>query len=246
MAKIRYLSLFSGIEAFSQAVKDMPEYEPIGFAEVEPFACAVLAHHYPNVKNYGDVRTIDGRQFRGACELIVGGAPCQDWSVAGKRLGIDGQRSVLAFEYIRIIGEVLPRWVLFENVPGLFTCHNGADWQLFLQKMDELRYSCAWTVLDSQYFKLAQRRRRVFLVGHLGNWRHPAKVLLEPESMCRHPPARRPARKADTAGTKESLGNCGVSGTLCASGAGLDRPSASGNQLDYLITARERERESNR
>ena len=239
---IRYISLFSGIEAWSCAVRDMPEYEPIAFAEVDPFACAVLAHHYPDVPNLGDVRTIDGRQFHGSCDLVVGGSPCQDWSIAGLRQGLEGQRSVLALEYIRLLKEIEPRWVIFENVPGLFSCNNGADFQKLLQEMDKLGYSCAWSVLDSQYFKLAQRRRRVFLVGHLGDWRYPATVLLEPDCLQRHPPARRKAGKGNSRSASQGAGNGRISGTLCASGAGLDRPSASGNQLDYCIVERERER----
>lgn len=236
MEKIRYLSLFSGIEAWSCAVKDMPEYEPVAFCEIEEFQSAVLKKHFPNVPNYGDIRNLDGRQFRGVVDLIVGGSPCQDWSCAGKRAGLGGDRSVLALEYIRILEEVRPRWIVFENVPGLLSCNSGADFQLLLQKMDELWYSCAWTILDSQYQFLAQRRRRVFLVGHTGaDWLSSAKVLLEPESMCRNPPTRRQAGKEDTGRSQEGSRNSGVSGTLCASGAGLDRPSASGNQLDYLV-----------
>ena len=241
---IRYISLFSGIEAWSCAVAGMPEYEAVAFSEIDPFACAVLKHHYPDVPNLGDVRNIDGRQFRGSCDLVVGGSPCQDWSVAGLRQGLEGQRSVLALEYIRLLEEIEPRWVIFENVPGLFSCNNGADFQKLLQEMDKLGYSCSWTVLDSQFFSLAQRRRRLFLVGHLGDWRYPASVLFEPDCLQRHPPTRRQARKGDPAGTQEGPGNRSVSGTLCASGAGLDRPSASGNQLDYCIVERERERES--
>ena len=236
MEKIRYLSLFSGIEAWSCAVSDMPEYEPVAFCEIEEFQSAVLKKHFPNVPNYGDIRKLDGRQFRGVVDLVVGGSPCQDWSCAGKRAGLEGDRSVLALEYIRILEEVRPRWIVFENVPGLLSCNSGADFQLLLQKMDELGYSCSWTILDSQYQFLAQRRRRVFLVGHTGaDWLSSAKVLLEPESMCRNPPTRRKAGQKDTGRTQEGARNSGVSGTLCASGAGLDRPSASGNQLDYLV-----------
>jgi DNA-cytosine methyltransferase len=234
--KIRYLSLFSGIEAWSCAVRDMPEFEPVAFCEIEEFQSAVLKKHFPDVPNYGDIRNLDGRQFRGIVDLVVGGSPCQDWSCAGKRAGLEGDRSVLALEYIRILEEVRPRWIVFENVPGLLSCNSGADFQLLLQKMDELGYSCSWTILDSQYQFLAQRRRRVFLVGHTGaDWLSPAKVLLEPESMCRNPPTRRKAGKDDSSCSENRSRNCGVSGTLCASGAGLDRPSASGNQLDYLV-----------
>jgi len=234
--KIRYLSLFSGIEAFSCAVKDMPEFEPVAFAEIEPFPCSVLAHHYPNVKNLGDVTKIDGRSLRGHVDLIVGGSPCTGLSVAGLRQGFRDPRSALALEYIRLVDEVRPKWVLWENVVGAFSTNSGQDLRSFFAALDDIGYSVSWTVLNSEFFGVPQRRRRVFACGHLGaNWQSAAKVFLEPESMCRNPPTRRKAGKDDSPCSEGRARNCGVSGTLCASGAGLDRPSASGNQLDYLV-----------
>ena len=280
MTKIRYLSLFSGIEAFSCAVKDMPEFEPVAFAEIEPFPCAVLAHHYPDVPNLGDVTKIDGRKYRGLVDLIVGGSPCQGFSVAGQRKGLDDERSCLALTYVRLVEEMRAKWILWENVPGCTSTNGGEDLRTFIAALADIGYSLSWTVLDSQYFGVAQRRRRVFLVGCLGtDWERPAKVLLEPESMCGNPPPRRKAGEGDTgpaegrAGvggeqgsviTPEADGGCatisakwskqagGFAGdeyhnlvgepeqnptfaTLCASGAGCDRPSAQGSQLDYLV-----------
>ena len=241
--KIRYLSLFSGIEAFSCAVKDMPEYEPVAFAEIEPFPCAVLAHHYPDVPNLGDVTKIDGRKYRGLVDLIVGGSPCQGFSVAGYRKGLDDPRSSLAFAYVRLVDEVRPKWLLWENVPGCFSTNGGQDVRSFFAALADVGYSMSWTVLDSQHFGVAQRRRRVFALGHLGtDWERPAKVLLKPESMCGDPP---PRRKKGQDGASGIEGCTGVGGepivqnetfaTLCASGAGCDRPSAQGSQLDYLV-----------
>lgn len=284
MEKIRYLSLFSGIEAFSCAVRDMPEFEPVAFAEIEPFPCAVLAHHYPNVKNLGDVTKIDGRSLRGSVDLIVGGSPCQGFSVAGQRKGLDDERSCLALTFVRLVDEVRPKMWLWENVPGCTSTNGGQDLRSFFAALDDIGYSFAWTVLDSQYFGVAQRRRRVFAFGVLGtDWERCAKVLLEPESMCGNPPSRRKKGEGDSgraeggAGvggeqrsviTPEADGGCatisakwskqagGFAGdeyhnlvgepeqnptfaTLCASGAGCDRPSAQGSQLDYCVMDRE-------
>ena len=208
MEKIRYISLFSGIEAWSCAVCDMPEFEPVAFSEIDPFACAVLKHHYPNVPNLGDVTKIDGRKFRGLVDLIVGGSPCQGFSVAGQRKGLDDERSCLALEYVRLVDEVHPKMWLWENVPGCTSTNGGQDLRSFFAALDGLGYSLAWTILDSQHFGLAQRRRRVFAFGYLGTeWQRCAKILLEPESMCRNPPACRQARKADPASAETGAGN---------------------------------------
>lgn len=245
MTKIRYLSLFSGIEAFSCAVKDMPEFEPVAFAEIEPFPCAVLQHHFPDVPNLGDVTQIDGRELRGHVDLIVGGSPCQGFSVAGQRKGLNDERSCLALAYVRLVEEVRPKWILWENVPGVFSTNGGQDFRSFCAALDNLRYSLSWSVLDSQYWGVAQRRRRVFLVGVAGtDWERCAKVLLEPESMCGNPPPRRKKGEGNSNRTEGGAGERGKQGnvaqnptfaTLCASGAGCDRPSAQGSQLDYCV-----------
>lgn len=250
MTKIRYLSLFSGIEAFSCAVRDMPEFEPVAFAEIEPFPCAVLAHHYPNVKNLGDVTKIDGRKYRGIIDLIVGGSPCQGFSVAGYRKGLDDPRSSLAFAYIRLVEEIQPRYLLFENVPGILSCNHGQDFRSFLAALDDLNYSLAGTVLDSQWFGVPQRRRRMFVVGCAGaDWERPAKVFFKPDCLQGDPPPRRKAGQEDTGTAQGCAGERGeriaqndTFATLCASGAGCDRPSAQGSQLDYCVIDVERER----
>jgi len=248
--KIRYLSLFAGIEAWSCAVRDMPEFEAVAFSEIDPFACAVLAHHYPNVPNLGDVSKIDGRKYRGLVDLIVGGSPCTGLSVAGLRQGFRDPRSALALEYIRLVDEVRPKWLLWENVVGAFSTNGGQDLRSFFAALDDIGYSVSWTVLNSEFFGVPQRRRRVFACGCLGeDWRSCAKVLLEPESMCRNPPPRRKAGQEDTGTAQGCAGKRGeriaqndTFATLCASGAGCDRPSAQGSQLDYCVIDVERER----
>ena len=164
MEKIRYLSLFSGIEAFSQGVEGL-NFEPVGFAEIEPFACEVLKTRYPNVKNYGDVSKIDGKALKGKVDLIVGGSPCQDFSQAGNRLGLEGERSSLAIEYIRLLNEIQPDSFIWENVPGCTSTNKGNDLRMLLDAFQESGYLLDVDILDSQFFGIPQRRRRIFVCG---------------------------------------------------------------------------------
>lgn len=196
---IKYLSVCSGIEAFSVAVRGLP-FSPVAFSEIEPFPCAVLAHHYPDVLNLGDMTKIDGEQYYGAVDLIVGGTPCQDFSVAGRRAGMAGERGGLALHYLRLVDYVSPRWVVWENVPGVLSSNGGRDFALFAHTLGKLGYGWAYRVLDAQYFGVPQRRRRVFLVGHFGDWRPAAAILFEPGSMRRNSAPRKKTRE-DVAGT---------------------------------------------
>lgn len=163
--KLRYISLFAGIEAWSCAVAGMPEYEAVAFSEIDPFACAVLAYHYPNVPNLGDVRNIDGTQYRGRVDLIVGGSPCQNFSVAGNRKGLQGVESVLALEYIRLLNEIQPSFFLWENVPGCMSTNSGNDLRMLLEAFQDSGFILDVDVLDSQFFGVPQRRRRIFVCG---------------------------------------------------------------------------------
>ena len=172
---MRYISLFSGIEAASVAWGPLG-WEPVCFAELDEFPSAVLAERFPDVPNVGDVTKVNWKKYRGKCDVVVGGSPCQSFSIAGKREGLKGE-SGLMFEYIRAIREVRPRWFLWENVPGAFTSERGEAFRQLLSEMDDLRYGLAWRVLDAQFFGVAQRRRRVFLVGRLGE-RPPSKYCL--------------------------------------------------------------------
>lgn len=235
MQKLRYISLFSGIEAWSCAVAGMPGYEAVAFSEIDPFACAVLAHHYPNVPNLGDITKVDWEAYHGLADIIVGGSPCQGFSQAGYRKGLRDSRSSLALSYVQAIERVQPRWLLWENVPGVLSTNDGEDFRAFLAALDDLGFGLAWAVLDSQWFGVAQRRRRVFVVGHLGSWEPAAQVLFERSCLQRNPPPRRKAGQGDSRCAEAGAGNGRLAGTLCASGAGLDRPSASGNQLDYCV-----------
>lgn len=189
----RYVSIFSGVEAASLAWEPLG-WEPVAFSEIEPFPCAVLAERWPDVPNLGDITKIDWKEeIDGAIDLVVGGSPCQSFSVAGKREGLKGA-SGLMFEYIRCVQELRPRWFLWENVPGALTSEDGGAFGQLLSEMDELGYCLAWRVLDAQFFGVAQRRRRLFLVGHLGA-ESPAEVLFEPDCLSGNPQSSREKRK---------------------------------------------------
>lgn len=177
---MKYVSIFSGIEAATVAWHPLG-WEPLAFSEIDPFPSTVLQHHYPDIPNLGDITKIDWSPYVGAADIVVGGSPCQSFSVAGKREGLAGA-SGLMFEYIRAVRELRPRWFVWENVLGAFTSERGEAYRQLLSEMDALGYGLAWRVLDAQFFGVAQRRERVFLVGSLGTMRC-AEVLFERESL---------------------------------------------------------------
>ena len=195
---MRFLSVCSGIEAASVA------WNPLGwkahaFSEIEPFPCAVLAHHYPDTPNWGDM-TQHKEWPDVSIDLLCGGTPCQSFSVAGLRKGLDDPRGNLMLTYGAIAAKYRPKWLVWENVPGVLSSNGGADFGAFLGMLGQLGYGFAYRVLDAQYFGVAQRRRRVFVVGCLGDWRSAAAVLFERHSMSGHPAPRRQAGQA-VAGT---------------------------------------------
>lgn len=181
---MKYLSLFSGIEAVTVAAKNY-NFEPVAFSEIADFPNAVLKYHYPHIPNLGDVKNIKGAKYNGTVDLIVGGSPCQDFSISGNRAGLHGERSGLAREYIRVLSEIKPKWFLWENVPGALSTNRGQDFKQLLTEFSKLGYGFTYRVLDAQYFGVPQRRRRIFLVGYFGDWRPPAAVLFEQKSLSR-------------------------------------------------------------
>lgn len=206
MEKLKYISLFSGIEAASVAWEPLG-WEPIAFSEIEPYPCELLKQRFPDVPNLGDITKIDWSSYRGKADIIVGGSPCQSFSIAGNREGLKGE-SGLMFEYIRAIREVLPRYFVWENVPGALSSEKGAAFGQLLHEMDVIGYGLAWRVLDAQFFGVAQRRRRVFLVGCLGNAGRAAQILFDGESMRWDRPSSRDKRKSLAANAKSRLGRC--------------------------------------
>jgi DNA (cytosine-5)-methyltransferase 1 len=196
---MKYLSVCSGIEAATVAWHPLG-WQPVGFSEIEAFPSAVLAHHYPDVRNYGDMTKYKEWDIEhGSVDLLVGGTPCQSFSVAGLRRGLEDPRGNLALTYVGILDRLRPQWCVWENVPGVLSSNGGRDFGSFLGALVELGYGFAYRVLDAQYFGVAQRRRRVFVVGYLGDWRPAAAVLFEPESLRRDPAPSREARQ-ETAG----------------------------------------------
>jgi DNA (cytosine-5)-methyltransferase 1 len=193
---MRYFSCFSGIEAASVAWEPLG-WTPVGFSEIDPFASAVLAHRFPNVRNYGDITKHHEWDIgRGSVDVLVGGSPCQAFSVAGLRKGLDDPRGQLTLVYLQLAARLEPEWIVWENVPGVLSADGGRAFGAFLGGLAELGYGFAWRVLDARFFGVPQRRRRVFLVARrAGDWQRPAEVLLEPAGLCWNPAASGEARQ---------------------------------------------------
>ncbi len=229
---VKYLSVCSGIEAATAAWHGLG-WTPVGFAEIEPYASTLLAAHYPTVTNFGDI-TQHARWNLAPFDLLVGGTPCVGFSVAGLRQGLADPRSNLALAYLGILDQRRPRWFLWENVPGVLSSNSGRDFGTFLGGVAKLGYGFAYRVLDAQYVRVStharavpQRRRRVFVVGYLGDWRRAAEVLLEPEGVRRDPPPRRAAGQGAAAD---------VAPSLVASGRGVERIGETRGQDPVVAT----------
>ena len=192
---MKYLSVCSGIEAATVAWHDLG-FNPVGFSEIEKFPASVLNHHYPEVTNFGDMTKFKEWNLEpNDVDLLVGGTPCQSFSVAGLRKGLDDPRGNLALVYCAMLEHFRPKWFVWENVPGVLSSSGGRDFGSFLGAVAELGYGFSYRVLDAQYFGVAQRRRRVFVVGHLGSWEPAAAVLFERESLRRDTAPSREAGK---------------------------------------------------
>ena len=220
-------SVCSGIEAASVA------WYPLGWraaflSEIEAFPRAVLSQHYPGVPLHGDFTTIRPGDYE-PIDVLVSGTPCQSFSVAGLRGGMADARGNLALEYLRLADRLGPRWIVWENVPGVLPSNGGRDFGAFLGGLAKCGYGFAYRVLDAQYFGIPQRRQRVFVVGYLGDWRRAAAVLFEPASLRRDSP---PGRKA---GAETSCGTLG--GTSPGGGwrFGADE-AAAGQLIPYFET----------
>jgi len=195
---MRYGSLCSGIEAATQAWHPLG-WEPAFFSEIEKFPSAVLAHHYPDVPNHGDMTKFKDWPDH-AIDLLVGGTPCQSFSVAGLRGGLADPRGNLMLTFGAVAKRYQPRWLVWENVPGVLSSNGGRDFGTFLGMLAELGYGFAYRVIDAQHVRtrrharaVPQRRRRVFVVGYLGDWRPAAAVLFDRESLSGNSAPRREA-----------------------------------------------------
>ena len=200
---VNYLSVCSGIEAATVAWHDMG-WNPVGFSEIEKFPSQVLKHHYPDVPNFGDMTKYKEWKID-SVGLLVGGTPCQSFSVAGLRKGLSDPRGNLALTYVGILDHFRPKWFIWENVPGVLSSGQGRDFAAFLTALGIIGYGWSYRVLDAQYFGVAQRRRRVFVVGCLGDWRPTAKVLFESESLRRNIKKGREKGEKFTSNVKTSI-----------------------------------------
>ena len=231
---MNYLSVCSGIEAAATAWHSLG-WKPVGFGEIEPFPSAVLAHHWPHVRNYGDMTRFAEWDCLADADILVGGTPCQAFSVAGLRNSLDDARGNLTLTYVRMLDEIdrqrnllgRPAAVcVWENVPGVLSTKDNA-FGCFLGglagsggelqppdgswKWSNAGYvrgpvrSVAWRVLDAQYFGVAQRRRRVFVVASADAGFRPEQVLFECEGVRRDSPPRREAGEGNTGDVAPSL-----------------------------------------
>lgn len=226
---MRFGSVCSGIEAATVAWN---RWTPLWYSEIEPFACALLAERHGTTPNLGDMTAadfIDRAKAHGGIDVLVGGTPCQSFSVAGLRGGLADARGNLALRFLQLADSLRPEWVVWENVPGVLSSGGGRDFGSILGGLVQLGYGFAHRVLDAQYFGLAQRRKRVFVVGCAGGWQRAAAVLFERASLCGHHPPSREAWQGTTgslaAGAADGGGLGSVAGTLQANYAdkwGLD------------------------
>ena len=212
---MNYISVCSGIEAASVAWHPLG-WNCLGVSEIEPFPSAVLAHHYPSVPNFGDMTKFQEWKINGTVDLLVGGTPCQSFSVAGLRQGLKDPRGNLMLTFLAIAEHFKPKWILWENVPGVLSSNGGKDFGSFLGGLGELGYGFAYRVLDAQWCRthrhpraVPQRRRRVFVVGCAGDHISAAKVLFERESLQRYSAPRRATRQGIADNVEEGVGGGG-------------------------------------
>ena len=213
---MRFGSVCSGIEAASLAWAPL-DWRASFFSEIEKFPSQVLKHHYADVPNLGDMTKFKEWPDY-AIDLLVGGTPCQSFSVAGLRKGLADPRGNLMLTYLAIARRYQPRWLVWENVPGVLSSNKGRDFGTFIRGLEECGYHAAWRVLDAQYVRVdgyeravPQRRRRVFVVGYLGDWRRAAAVLFEREGMSGNSaPSRTPGEKVSPTISARATGGGGL------------------------------------
>ena len=245
MSDLTAVSLFAGIEGIGLAF-ERSGVDVVASVEIDPDCRGVIARHFPKTTLFDDVRTVTGDHLRAAGfvpgrGVLGAGWPCQGNSVAGRGKGMADPRSGLWRHIVRLLAETRPRWFLGENVPGLLSVNDGRDFGRVLADLDELGYGVAWAVLDARFFGVPQRRRRVFIVGCLGDGGTPVEVLLDPEGSRGNPPAGGETRKRDPRGTEGSAGGPGgIVSTLQGGGrrgSRIDAESAAGGQLVVMPVA---------
>ena len=225
---MKHASFFSGVGGLDLGF-ERAGIETVSVSEIDPYANAVLAERFPSAPNLGSITEVNAHDIPEA-DIWSGGFPCQDLSVAGKRAGFAGKRSSLAFTFLDLVEQRRPRWLVLENVPGLFSSNGGADFGRLLYEMEQLRYGVSWRTLDARYFGVAQRRRRVFLVASIESDRA-AEVLFECEGCERHPAPRWTQRQGVAGGATDGSG---IASTVRAS---LAKRGERGDGGDTLVAS---------
>lgn len=248
---MKFVSLFAGIGGFDLGF-ERAGMECLAHVEIDPKCRTILKPRFPNAETHDDITTFKPNRSQFPADVVCGGSPCQDLSVAGLRAGMDGKRSGLFFEMVRVCKRLRPRFVVWENVDGAFSSQEGRDFQSVLHSFTGItveipdegwgnagfvrspfacRWNVAWRVFDSQYFGVPQRRRRVFLVGSLGD-ASCLEILFEPESVRGDSPPSREARKgiADGIAARAGVGGYEISPPLTASARGTERTGESRRQ----------------
>lgn len=216
-------SEFSGIGGFDLAF-ERAGARVVHQCEIDDRCADLLTKRFPNVELARDIREVE----RVSANIVVGGFPCQDLSVAGRRAGLAGERSGLFHDFARIIEASNPRWVVIENVAGLLSSNGGADFGTVLGSLVDIGFGVAWRVLDAQFFGVPQRRRRIFIVGHRGDVERAESVLFEREGGGGHPAPRRDAQAVVAALTRSGLGGGGPDDNLAQAGHLIAAPAVAG------------------
>lgn len=221
---LKYLSICSGIEAISVAWKNL-NFKPVAFTEIAKFPCESLKHHFPNVPNWGDITKHKEWNYEQKIDLIVGGTPCQSFSVAGKNGGLTDPRGQLMLSFLEIVSKYKPQWVIWENVAGVLSKPHKPAFAEFLSRLEKCGYGWAYRVLNAQYFGVPQRRRRVFVVAHTDNKTElAAKVLFESKTMRLYPQEKLRPQKEITGTLTKSVGSSGYEFDFIASGGHVIEP----------------------
>jgi DNA (cytosine-5)-methyltransferase 1 len=231
---MKAVSLFAGVGGFDLALT-RGGAEVVASVEIDKHAKKVLEKQFPTTTHLEDVKSVTGKQLFdlgfNSDGIIVGGFPCQDLSVAGKRRGLAGERSGLFFEVVRLLAETKAKWFILENVPGLLSSNGGRDLGIVIETLAELGYGVAYRILDAQYFGVPQRRRRIFIVGCLGDdGRTPAKILAIGEGRAGYLEAGKPQRKSSSKPASNGTRVFGESGYATYS-EGIAPITASGGSL---------------
>ena len=211
VGQITAVSLFAGVGGFDLAL-ERSGVKVVASVEIDKKAQDVLRRHFPNSTIFGDVTGVTGEQlisagFNPKRGIITGGFPCQDLSVAGKRAGLQGSRSGLFWEIVRLLTETKAENFILENVPGLLSSNDGRDFAVVLSALDGIGFDVGWRVCDAQFYGVPQRRRRVFIVGCLrGSGGTPAEILALSEGRARYLKASKQTRKGSASTTSDSIG----------------------------------------